>query len=72
MYQEMIDQPMYVYQKYIEGIIFVCIWKDIDTLEYFGRYQWGDELIITSRHCDDYSALKEAASEIRNRLGRGE
>ncbi|KAA3642055.1 MAG: hypothetical protein DWQ07_26020 [Chloroflexi bacterium] len=72
MYTQTIDQIEYVYQKYIEGMVFVSIWKDNHTLEYFGRYQWGDELITTSRHLDDYSALKEAAEDIRYRLEWGE
>ncbi|KAA3642017.1 MAG: hypothetical protein DWQ07_25825 [Chloroflexi bacterium] len=72
MYTQAIDQIEYVYQKYIEGIVFVSIWKDNHTLECFGRYQWGNELITTTRHSDDYSALKEAAEDIRYRLEWGE
>ena len=67
MYLEVLDRIEYIYQKCIEGVM-VSIWKDIDTLEYFGRYEWEDELICTSRHCDDYSALREAAGNIRYRL----
>ncbi|NOH14310.1 MAG: hypothetical protein HND51_21925 [Chloroflexi bacterium] len=67
----MLDQLEYVYQEYVESVM-VSIWKDNHTLEYFGRYQWGDELITTSRHLDDYSALHEAAESIRYRLEWGE